>query len=317
MKIYVGSLGWSYPDWKGVLYPRNSVSSDWLYYYSKFFDYVEIDHTFYHTPDPQVVKKWSKITPPDFRFTIKFPRAITHSRRLADIRTNHLNNFFSAMSHLSSKNLSFLIQLPPSFIFGENAQGLKDLKDFASILDSTSNKHRYAIEFRDRSWFNDQTYYVLSSYDICMVWNQLHDLAAPPVCTSDFVYLHLIGDSNSSKRNYQVKPMIREFSQSRPGRDDNNDNEEQIRKDSLLQMQKWASELTCLAIKEERDRRGARTPMQFVLVSINNHYLGYGPRAINIFRRMIGLPIIRFGDVKQTTLFDFENIGVGEHVTEY
>ena len=304
-------MGWSYPDWKGTLYPRNSVSSEWLYYYSKVFDYVEVDHTFYHIPELSVVKKWASVTPSNFRFTIKFPRAITHSRRLADVRKNHLANFFYAMSPLSSKNLAFLIQLPPSFKFGEKGQGLKDLKNLSFALDWSSKEYRYAIEFRDNSWFNDQTYQLLRDYNICMVWNQLNNLAAPPISTTDFVYMHLIGDNSSSKRKNQVELLAQGDAASNSlAAKNNKDKVSKRRTDPLSQMQKWAKELLLWTKKQERKSR--RNVSTFAVVSINNHYLGYGPSAINVFRRMIGLPVVALNDTKQTTLFDFQCIDIGQ-----
>ena len=68
----------------------------WLNYYSHVFDYVEIDSSFYRIPNVFAVKNWSKKTPKDFKFTAKFPKVITHDKRLKDT-DKELERFFDAM----------------------------------------------------------------------------------------------------------------------------------------------------------------------------------------------------------------------------
>lgn len=301
-KIFIGSSGWSYPNWKGKLYPHSSTSSEWLYHYAKIFDYVEVDHTFYHTPDTSVVKRWAQITPPNFRFTVKFPRAITHSRRLANVRKNHLDDFYSAMNPLSMKNLAFLIQLPSSFTFGENGLGLKDLENLFSVFDN-SKRYRYAIEFRDYSLFNDKTWEILQNYNICMVWNQLSHFVSPPVCTTNYVYLRLIGDSNRISSNNKLEPTVWRDNQTEFLSGKNNYDNQKRKNDPLRDMQNWAKELNHWMKINENNKES--NTCAFAVISINNFYMGYGPSTINIFGRMLGLPDAQ-SDKKQLTLFDFQ-----------
>jgi uncharacterized protein YecE (DUF72 family) len=77
------------------------------------FDYVEIDSSFYRIPNVFAVKNWAKKTPKDFKFTAKFPKVITHDKRLEDVDKG-LGRFFEAIRALSDKTLALLIQLPPS-----------------------------------------------------------------------------------------------------------------------------------------------------------------------------------------------------------
>ena len=81
--------------------------------YSHIFDYVEIDSSFYRIPSPFMVKNWYKRSTQNFRFTAKFPKIITHDKRLKDVDTE-LGRFFEAMRPLVDKTLALLIQLPPS-----------------------------------------------------------------------------------------------------------------------------------------------------------------------------------------------------------
>ena len=90
-------------------------------YYSHVFDYVEIDSSFYRIPTIFMVKNWYKRSAQNFRFTAKFPKVITHDKRLKDV-DEELKQFFEAMRPLADKTLALLIQLPPSLQMLEGLQ---------------------------------------------------------------------------------------------------------------------------------------------------------------------------------------------------
>jgi uncharacterized protein YecE (DUF72 family) len=213
------------------------------------------------------------------------------------------------MDSLSIKNLAFLIQLPSSLTIGENGQGLKDLKSFFSILDN-SKGYRYAIEFRDSSWFNDRVWEILRDYNVCMVWNQLDNLIAPPpVYTTDFVYLRLIGDSNRMSNDIKLEMTVEEGNQTKFLAEKYDDRQnEKIKNDSLAEMEYWAKELIYWSKKRVKNKNQSNPDKFFAAISINNFFMGYCPSAINTFRRMLGLPHITLNDKNQTTLFDFQNL---------
>jgi uncharacterized protein YecE (DUF72 family) len=85
----------------------NNKSSDWLRYYASVFDYVEIDSSFYRMPNLFTVKNWFKKTPEHFRFTAKFPKVITHDKRLKNI-SKELEYFHQAMLPLKERLLHYL-----------------------------------------------------------------------------------------------------------------------------------------------------------------------------------------------------------------
>jgi uncharacterized protein YecE (DUF72 family) len=91
------------------------------------FDFVEIDSSFCRIPNAFMVKNWCKKTPSHFRFTAKFPKVITHDKRLKDVE-KELELFFSSMIYLEDKILALLIQLPPSMGIVE------DMKPILEIL---------------------------------------------------------------------------------------------------------------------------------------------------------------------------------------
>ena len=261
MKFYVGCSGWSYTAWQGPFYPSNMDNSKWLEYYSKVFDCVEIDSSFYRIPNIFTVKNWSKITPSKFRFTAKFPKVITHEKRLKNV-DNELRLFFKAMEPLHSKLLALLIQLPPSLDITEGLQGLREI---IPILD---NRFRYAIEIRNHSWFQDLAYNFFANNNLCMVWSQLVGIRIPPIVTSDFLYIRFIGDRTIQEKNF--------------GR---------IQKDRTSEMRKWSRQL--LRVQKED------TKLNLAIVTANNHYAGFGPATANMFRKIIGLPEVNWIHTKK------------------
>ena len=190
LQYYIGCSGWSYSAWQGPFYPPDmNNSSDWLRYYASVFDYVEIDSSFYRMPNTFMVKNWFKKTPEHFRFTAKFPKVITHDKRLKNI-SKELEYFHKAMLPLKDKTLALLIQLPPSLKITEGIENMR--QPLVPRLDS--NNFRYAVEVRDRSWFQNLAYNFFADNNICMVWSKLAELRTPPIATTDFLYLRFIGD---------------------------------------------------------------------------------------------------------------------------
>lgn len=283
MQIYVGCSGWSYSSWKGPFYPIDLDNSEWLNYYSHVFDFVEIDSSFYRIPTAFTVKNWLKKTPDNFRFTAKFPKVITHDKRLKNVE-NELEIFFSQIDPLQEKTSALLIQLPPSLGIVE---GLEALREFVPELD---NRFRYAVEVRNNSWFQDLAYSFFANNNICMVWSQLAGLRTPPVITTDFLYVRFIGDRRIGEEDF--------------GR---------IQIDRIAEMQYWSDK-----VKQITENVADR--VELAIVAANNHYAGFGPGTANVFRRLLGLSEATWKDkevslveekqhkslpTKQTTLSDF------------
>lgn len=283
MQIYVGCSGWSYSSWKGPFYPIDLDNSEWLNYYSHVFDFVEIDSSFYRIPTAFTVKNWLKKTPDNFRFTAKFPKVITHDKRLKNVE-NELEIFFSQIDPLQDKTSALLIQLPPSLGIVE---GLEALREFVPELD---NRFRYAVEVRNNSWFQDLAYSFFANNNICMVWSQLAGLRTPPVITTDFLYVRFIGDRRIGEEDF--------------GR---------IQIDRIAEMQYWSDK-----VKQITENVADR--VELAIVAANNHYAGFGPGTANVFRRLLGLSEATWKDkevslveekqhkslpTKQTTLSDF------------
>ncbi len=259
MKLYIGCSGWSYTSWQGPFYPPNIENKMWLPYYSQVLNYVEIDSTFYNIPSELMVKNWNRRTPDNFRFTAKFPKIITHDKRFKNVQKD-LELFYQRMEPLKDKMLALLIQLPPSYQLKE---GLEDFKSYDFFFDDT---FRFAIEVRHPSWFNDLAYNFFKNNKISMVWSQMDRLQTPPVVTSDFVYLRLIGDRRLAETQFG-----------------------KIQIDRTEEIRNWANKMKEVKQNEKDVRVG--------IVAANNHYGGYGPGTVDTFRQYLDMEPITFDNV--------------------
>ncbi len=212
-------------------------NKSWLPYYCQVFNYVEIDSTFYNIPSELMVRNWDRRTPDNFRFTAKFPKVITHDKRFKNVE-KELSLFYKTMEPLKDKILALLIQLPPSY---ELKEGLEDFRGYNFFFDDT---FRYAIEVRHPSWFNELAYNLFRNSNISLVWSQMDRLQTPPIVTSDFVYLRLIGD--------------RRLAESQFGK---------IQIDRTEEIRNWANKMKEVRQNEKDVKAG--------IVTANNHYGGY------------------------------------------
>jgi uncharacterized protein YecE (DUF72 family) len=190
----VGCSGWSYEDWLGPFYPKNAKPQDYLGLYSRVFDCVEIDSTFYRAPSPLMVKHWYSSTPEGFTFAPKIPKRITHDQHLENSES-YMNHFTTVLGQLHEKLGPLVVQLPPSF---KNPKHLKALTNFITSLDRTK---KCAIEFRHKSWFDPEVEKLLTSSNVCQIWSVNQYLTTPAAVTADFVYLRLVGDRAISEFN--------------------------------------------------------------------------------------------------------------------
>jgi hypothetical protein len=76
--VYLGLVGFAYPEWADLFYPSKLPDRERLPFYTTRFNAVEINTTFYGAPAPSLIKRWSKVAPPGFRFCLKAPRDVTH-----------------------------------------------------------------------------------------------------------------------------------------------------------------------------------------------------------------------------------------------
>lgn len=203
--IYLGTQSWTNKNWRGNFYPKSTPSKNYLAEYAKQFHAVEIDSSFYAIPRPEVVTYWREVTPNDFRFTAKFPRAITHQKILKDVAAE-TRQFLDVMALLKDKVGPLVLQFPFDF----RPQHRERLAEFLAAL---PHEFRYAIEVRHPDWFTEPFYDLLKEHRVALVLADYGKTLAPHVTaaelrhshagvptsiqvTTDFTYIRWVGNRN-------------------------------------------------------------------------------------------------------------------------
>lgn len=145
---YLGCPMWGMKDWAGSLYTRTARSQDFLAQYARVMNAVEGNTTFYSPPPEESVLRWRDSTPRSFRFSFKFPRAVTHDQEL-DGAAAETAEFLRRMAPLGERLGPYMIQLPPSF--GPDKIGVLDL-----FLRSLPADFHYAVELRHRGFYESE-----------------------------------------------------------------------------------------------------------------------------------------------------------------
>ncbi len=112
--IGLGTSSWQFDEWRGVFFPTETKRPQYLHYYASQFNSVEVNTTFYGIPRPATLLNWLESVPPGFTFCLKFPRAITHEKRLEDC-TQETLIFLDILRSLGEAAAPGLLQFPPDF----------------------------------------------------------------------------------------------------------------------------------------------------------------------------------------------------------
>jgi uncharacterized protein YecE (DUF72 family) len=197
-RLRVGCSGWNYDHWRhGVFYPPRCAARNWLGFYARHFDTVEVNMTFYRLPKREVVERWVAGSPDDFVFAVKVSRYVTHIKRLLDV-PQHLPLLYERIEPLlrSPKCGPLLWQLPPTFQI--------DLGRLESALEHVHDGYRHAFEFRHPSWFRAETYTLLREHGVALVIGdrpEVNDFQAHEL-TADFTLVRFHGGTRGANGNY-------------------------------------------------------------------------------------------------------------------
>jgi uncharacterized protein YecE (DUF72 family) len=141
--LRIGTSGYIYPHWREVYYPRELAQEDWFGYYSRDFDTVEINNTFYRLPAASVFRNWGEAAPKGFCYAFKVSRYLTHLKKLKDPAAP-LDNFLERVRGVGASLGPLLYQLPPHWKV--NPERL------ATFLELLPDDLLHVFEFRDASW---------------------------------------------------------------------------------------------------------------------------------------------------------------------
>jgi uncharacterized protein YecE (DUF72 family) len=181
--LYIGTMGWSYNFWLNNFYPPATKAENFLKEYSKIFNTVEVNSSFYRVPTVTTLKNWKNQTPENFLFSLKVPKKITHEKLSADYLDYFLNNII----HLESKLGPLLFQFSPSF----KPEMFDSLKDLFSVL---PKKHRYALEIRNKNWVEERFFNFLEENKIALVLGDSPWTHKIERVTAEFTYFRWEGN---------------------------------------------------------------------------------------------------------------------------
>ena len=198
--MFAGTSGLVLPVPNKLAYPPEFRDKSRLAYYASLFNSIEINSSFYKVPMAATVQKWAESVPGNFRFTFKLWREITHNKLLA-FREEDVYRFMSVIDLAGSKKGCLLVQFPASITIAYIGQ----LQRLLSAINQADLQRQWkiAVEFRSMSWYQENTYELLTAHHAGMV---LHDMPASLTpfihLNPGFVYLRFHGPGGGYRGSY-------------------------------------------------------------------------------------------------------------------
>ena len=180
----IGTSGWSYDHWDGVLYPHRLPPRERLAHYVRAFDTVELNASFYRWPSPTSFASWRRRLPQNFELTVKAPRGLTHARRLFQPE-EWIDRITAGLHELAGRRGPLLVQLPPTM------QRDDDRLDW--FLARVPGWMRPAVELRHPSWNDDAVFALLERHGAAYCVMSGARLPCIMRATAELVYVRLHG----------------------------------------------------------------------------------------------------------------------------
>ncbi len=194
--IRVGTSGYTFEDWKGLIYPK-SLKGSALPHYARLFNCVEINTTFYRVPRQSLFARMLDHVPPDFVFLVKVPREITHEPTGFDRAAMEFADAVTPLVRAGQLG-GLLVQFP--FSFRRNDAALTHLERIAETFGGHGVPMN--VEFRHAGWLDEAVYRFLEQRELGFVNVDLPDLPGLPgrtnVITSDVAYYRLHGRNEAT-----------------------------------------------------------------------------------------------------------------------
>jgi uncharacterized protein YecE (DUF72 family) len=193
VRLYIGTSGWHYDDWRGLFYPAGLPKAKWLKFYAETFNTLELNNSFYRLPSENAFTNWYESTPEGFMFSVKMSRFITHIKRLKD-SDEAVQKFMEKAVILKEKLGPLLYQLPP---------GLKRNDELlCQFLEKLPGEFKHVFEFRHHSWIDPDVFDILKKYRTGYCIFDMPGLTSPLEVTADFAYIRFHGREGLYSGNY-------------------------------------------------------------------------------------------------------------------
>ncbi len=255
--LRIGTSAFTATGWPGSFYPQDLPASEYLSYYARHFDAVEVDSTFYRIPSRDTVRSWYGKTPPGFLFAAKVPQAITHEKVLVDC-ADDLRAFLEVMESLGEKLGPLLLQFPyfNRQTFPAVEAFLVRLRPFLATL---PRGLRFALEIRNKNWLGTTLLDLLRQHGVALAlidhpWMPRPGewLARGNSITADFTYIRWLGD--------------------RKGIEEKTKSWDRTIVDRRRDLEEWVE-----ACRTFNQRSIA------IFAFANNHYAGHAPATVRLF----------------------------------
>ncbi|KUL41665.1 DUF72 domain-containing protein [Actinoplanes awajinensis] len=184
MSVRIGTSGWSYAHWDGVLYPPGTPARDRLAHYVRRFDTVELNASFYRWPAPATFAGWRRRLPDGFELTVKAPRGLTHAKKLY-APEEWIQRITAGLHELADRRGVLLVQLGPN--------QRRDDDRLAYFLDRLPGWVHTTVEFRHPSWHHDAVFDLLDRRQVAYCVMSGARLPCVLRATAPFVYLRMHG----------------------------------------------------------------------------------------------------------------------------
>jgi uncharacterized protein YecE (DUF72 family) len=192
--LHIGTSGWQYADWRGVLYPDGVPQRAWLGRYADEFVTVEVNNAFYRLPERSVFERWCEQTPAGFVVAVKASRYLTHIRRLRE-PDEPVSRLVDRAAGLGRRLGPFLLQLPPTL------RAAPDALD--ACLRAFPSRARVTVEARHESWWSDEVRAVLDRRGAALCWADRRGRpVAPTWRTAGWGYVRLHEGAASPRPSY-------------------------------------------------------------------------------------------------------------------
>jgi uncharacterized protein YecE (DUF72 family) len=184
MTVHVGTSGWSYPHWTGVLYPAGLPAERRLDYYLPHFRTAELNSSYYRWPADAAFARWRRRLPDGFRLSVKAPGLLTHVRRLYGPE-RWIARLARGLARLGDRRGVLLVQLSPHLAL--------DYPRLAYFLAALPAGLEVAFEFRHPSWHQEGVFALLEAHGAAYCVMSGAGLPCVLRATARVVYVRLHG----------------------------------------------------------------------------------------------------------------------------